>query len=98
MLMMMIVFRSVQSQAGCVLLLSQHQGAQSVPQRGLPQCGGVQPGTRVQRSGEAFFMSQGLGFGLGLDNMTFKVVAYIGEQSYSYWDGSEGSLYYHDVR
>ena len=60
--------RSVQSQAGCVLLLSQHQGAQSVPQCGLPQCGGVQPGTRIQRSGEVFLMRQGLGFGLGLDN------------------------------
>merc|ERR1712025_435476 len=26
-----------------------------------------------------------------------QVVAYIGEQSYAYWDGSEGSLYYHDL-
>ena len=30
-------------------------------------------------------------------NWKQKIVAYIGEQSYSYWDGSEGSLYYHDV-
>merc|ERR1712227_281878 len=26
-----------------------------------------------------------------------QVVAYIGEQSYNYWDGSEGSPYYHDL-
>ena len=30
-------------------------------------------------------------------NWKQKIVAYIGEQSYSYWDGSEGNLYYHDV-
>ena len=33
----------------------------------------------------------------GFPNWKQKIVAYIGEQSYSYWDGSEGSLYYHDV-